>query len=37
MVTGPAAASARTDGARRFAVDDSDGKFVSLIAARSSA
>ena len=36
-VTGPAAASERTDGARRFASCDSHGKFVSLIAARISA
>ncbi|MDP9242316.1 MAG: hypothetical protein M3O84_03980 [Actinomycetota bacterium] len=30
MVTGPSAASARTDGARRFAIGICSGKFVSL-------
>ena len=35
-VTGPASASARIDGASRFAVADSQGKFVSLIADRMS-
>ena len=34
VVTGPAAASARTDGSRRFATAVSHGKFVSLSAAR---
>ena len=37
FVTGPSAASARASGARRFAWGDSQGKFVSLIAARMSA
>ena len=37
LVTGPSAASERASSARLFACDDSQGKFVSLIAARISA